>query len=68
MLLYLVGRAAAARRRLSSPRVVVGVVKEYDKACDMWSLGVIVYILLCGYPPFYGESEKQIYEMVRVGF
>jgi MAP kinase interacting serine/threonine kinase len=28
---------------------------SYDKKCDLWSLGIILYIMLCGYPPFYGQ-------------
>ncbi|PAA88971.1 hypothetical protein BOX15_Mlig022376g3 [Macrostomum lignano] len=34
--------------------------EKYDKSCDLWSLGVITYILLCGYPPFYSNNGAPI--------
>ncbi|XP_078497403.1 calcium/calmodulin-dependent protein kinase type 1G-like [Lissotriton helveticus] len=41
--------------------------KPYSKAVDCWSIGVITYILLCGYPPFYEETESKLFEKIRDG-
>ena len=33
----------------------------------MWSFGVIIYILLCGYPPFHHQNQAQLFKMVKKG-
>ena len=44
-----------------SPEVIKG---SYNEKCDIWSLGIILYFLLCGYPPFAGDNDNQIIQNI----
>ena len=44
-----------------SPEIIKG---NYDEKCDIWACGVILYILLCGYPPFNGQNDKEVYNII----
>jgi len=44
-----------------SPEVLIG---NYDHSCDIWSSGVMLYIILSGVPPFYGDSDQEILQAV----
>lgn len=48
-----------------APQVFSG---RYDLAVDMWSCGVLMYLLMCGYPPFWAElDDKKTEMMIRRG-
>ncbi|EQC29453.1 CAMK/CDPK protein kinase [Saprolegnia diclina VS20] len=63
------GSDAYMTTRVGTPYYIAPEVlgRHYDKSCDLWSIGVIMYILLCGYPPFYGDSDPEIFASVRSG-
>jgi len=44
-----------------SPEIIKG---NYDEKCDIWACGVILFILLCGYPPFTGSNDKEVYNII----
>lgn len=38
--------------------------QNYDESCDIWSLGIILFIFLSGYPPFEGDDSTEIFRNV----
>lgn len=52
-------------------QVFIFFVQGYNKAVDWWALGVLIYEMAAGYPPFFADQPIQIYEKIvsgKVGF
>mmetsp|Transcript_66719 Transcript_66719/g.150658 ORF Transcript_66719/g.150658 Transcript_66719/m.150658 type:complete len:518 (-) Transcript_66719:45-1598(-) len=56
--------AMAGTASYVAPQVLA---RKYDKQCDLWSCGVVMYVLLCGQSPFRGKNEKEVLDKVREG-
>lgn len=41
--------------------------QPYGKECDIWSMGVLMYILLSGEPPFYVSDRQKLFEKIKSG-
>ena len=52
--------------QLGTPYYIAPEVLEgsYNKACDMWSIGVITFWLLAGYPPFHAKSDVLLFRKI----
>jgi calcium/calmodulin-dependent protein kinase I len=48
-----------------APEILEG--KAYGKTVDIWSIGVITYILLCGYPPFHDDNHNALFKKIKKG-
>jgi len=48
-----------------APEVLDG--RGYDEKVDFWSIGIILYILLCGFPPFYDDDNDKLFELIAKG-
>ncbi|EGC30333.1 myosin light chain kinase, partial [Dictyostelium purpureum] len=63
----IIGQSVVMATACGTPSYVAPEVLNatgYDKEVDMWSIGVITYILLCGFPPFYGDTVPEIFEQI----
>lgn len=57
-------RTMACTPQYVAPEILCG---EYTEACDLWSIGVVIYVILCGSQPFTGGSETQLFTTIKNG-
>eukprot|EP01016_Furgasonia_blochmanni_P007864 TRINITY_DN13157_c0_g1_i1.p1 TRINITY_DN13157_c0_g1~~TRINITY_DN13157_c0_g1_i1.p1 ORF type:complete len:501 (+),score=92.62 TRINITY_DN13157_c0_g1_i1:154-1656(+) len=57
------------RSKVGTPQYVAPEIfnGRYDEKCDMWSLGVLLFVVLSGYVPFEGESDVELMKNIRHG-
>ena len=56
--------------KIGSPYYIAPEVLKhnYNNKCDIWSTGVILYILLVGYPPFKGQNKEELFMKIKSGY
>lgn len=45
-----------------APEVIDGY---YSEKCDIWSFGVMLFYIICGYPPFYAPNKKELFYNIQ---
>lgn len=61
--------SAKMKQRFGTPYYIAPEVlkKQYTNKCDIWSIGVMTYIMICGYPPFNAQNDQDIMNKVKKG-
>ena len=49
------------------PPEIITKKEYYGPAVDMWSIGILLYVMLCGYFPFRGGNEKELFREITIG-
>jgi len=49
----------------TAPEVIKS--EDYDLNCDIWSLGVCLFVMLCGFPPFEGDTQAELRDLIVAG-
>eukprot|EP00298_Acanthocystis_sp_HF-20_P011592 c19464_g2_i1.p1 GENE.c19464_g2_i1~~c19464_g2_i1.p1 ORF type:complete len:323 (+),score=114.45 c19464_g2_i1:14-982(+) len=50
-----------------APEILRKLERGYGKEVDIWSCGVIMYVMLCGFPPFHGDDDEKLFNHIKSG-